>query len=357
MINVERNHSLPKEDLHFIVSSLEDQWCQLTNAKFFITGATGFIGCLLIQSLFHANETMNLNISIAILVRNKASVLKKMPYLKNNPIVTIHEGDIIDFMFPNDKYFTHVIHLAATSASPKLNIESPLIMFNILTKGTMRILDFCKEKKVKNMLYLSSGAVYGTQPKNIEKLSENYQGGPDTMAKTSAYAEGKRSAELLCAIYARTYGIDIKIARGFSFYGPCMPLDEYHAFGSFILDILDRKNIQIFSDGQSIRSYLYVSDLTIWLWKILLEGKSCYPYNVGSEQEITLRELAELISEYSIGAKVEILNSINSKNNTKYIPSIERIKTELGVIETTGLREGIVKTLSYFHTYKGKYQS
>jgi dTDP-glucose 4,6-dehydratase len=136
-----------------------------------------------------------------------------------------------------------------------------------------------------------------------------------------------------------------------------MPLDKHHAFGSFILDILDRKNIQIFSDGQSIRSYLYVSDLTIWLWKILLEGKSCYPYNVGSEQEITLRELAELISEYSIGAKVEILNNINSKNNTKYIPSIERIKTELGVTETTGLREGIVKTLSYFHTYKGKYQS
>jgi dTDP-glucose 4,6-dehydratase len=119
--------------------------------------------------------------------------------------------------------------------------------------------------------------------------------GRDPLCPDSAYGEGKSASEFFCSVYARQYGIEVKVARCFVFVGPYLPLGSHFAIGNFIRDGFAGKAIQVGSDDSAYRSYLYAADQAIWLWAILLAGTNCYPYNVGSEQVIPIGNSAQLM--------------------------------------------------------------
>jgi UDP-glucuronate decarboxylase len=338
--------TLLESELEFIVETVGPGWEGIRNGHVFMTGATGFFGCWMLQSLLYAIHYMDLGTSLTLLVRDRQKAISKMPYLEGDKSITLVEGDITNFTFPKEAGFSHVVHMATTASSPTLNTEQPLQMYSTIVKGTEHILNFCAETGVEHMLYVSSGAVYGPQLESSSPIQESANTGPELMAIDAAYAEGKRAAELLCAIYGRKYAIDIKIARCFSFYGPCMALNNQHAFGNFIEDVLHGRDILIKSDGGSVRSYLYSADLSVWLWQILFQGKALYPYNVGSEHALDLKQLARLMASFSTGSKVKILGE-TARVVTNYVPSTERARNELGLKEYIGLEEGIRKTLAF----------
>ena len=217
---------------------------------------------------------------------------KLPPYL--NSAIHFQTGDIRNFEYPEGQ-FGFILH-AATQASKKLNIDEPLTMFETIVNGTWRVLEFARSCNVKKILFTSSGAVYGKQPPNLTHIDETYQGAPIICDTSSAYAEGKHAAELLCTLYAQQYNLDIKIARLFAFVGPYLPLNAHFAIGNFIRDGLRGGPIQVEGDGTTIRSYLYAADMTIWLWTIFLKGKACYPYNIGSENALTIQDLAKQVA-------------------------------------------------------------
>jgi dTDP-glucose 4,6-dehydratase len=153
-------------------------------------------------------------------------------------------------------------------------------------------------------------------------------------------------------MYAKMYGIQTKIARCFAFVGPYLPLDIHYAIGNFIRDGLNGGPIVVSGDGTPYRSYLYAADLAIGLWTILFKGKSCEPYNVGSENEISIAELAQTVAkcfEKSIEVKIAKTPQ-HGKPSERYMPSTKRAVL-LGLTSTVNVKQSISKTIKFSQSF------
>jgi nucleoside-diphosphate-sugar epimerase len=338
--------SLLARDLDEVLAKVSVLFDELRGCHIFITGATGFFGCWFLESFVWANDRLDLKARATILTRDPENFRRRLPHLVDRGIETI-VGDIRNFAFPRGE-FSHIIH-CATESSVDLNANQPEVMFDTIVEGTRRCLEFAVQSGAKKFLLTSSGAVYGKQPSNLAHVSEEFLGAPDPLQADSAYAEGKRGAEMLCALAARTTGLEAKIARCFAFVGPYMKLDAHFAIGNFIRDYLARAPIRVNGDGTPLRSYMYASDLMIWLWTILLRGQSGRAYNVGSEEAVTIAELAREVSETdSPSTPVQILGSpVPDSPAARYVPSTRRAQTELGLRFSVSLRDAIQRTVNW----------
>lgn len=343
-------------DLDHILTYTKGPWEDLRGKRLFITGGTGFFGCWLLESFAWANNYLDLNASALVLTRDFNSFQKKAPHLVANPAIRFHVGDVRNFNFPEGE-FSHIIHAAATSAVATFNNEDLLVKFDTVVEGTRHTLDFAVKCHAKKFLLTSSAAVYGKQPSDMTHIPEDYCGAPDPTDPDSAWGEGKRAAEFLCGYYSRKHGIETKIARCFSFVGPYLPLDIHYAIGNFIRDGLNGGPIQVNGDGTPYRSYLYAADLTIWLWTILFKGELCRPYNVGSEDEITIAELADTVAQcFQKPIEVRIAETPEpGKPGERYVPSTKRAQKNLGVRQIVDLRTAIERTIPHIQTCRGLY--
>ncbi len=340
--------SLLKEDLGHILDHTRDFWEELRGQRIFITGGTGFFGCWLLESFDWINRELKLGASAVVLARNPTALRSKAPHLAESPAIEILEGDLQTFEVPQSD-FTHVLHAAsAGSADPSQN---PLEIFRTTVWGTSHILDATSKWHTKKMLFTSSGAVYGRQPRDLAGFPEGYPGAPDSSLVSSAYAESKRAAETLCAIADGVGGLEVKIARCFAFVGPYLPLSGRFAIGNFIRDEMGGSPIGVHGDGTDVRSYLYASDLAIWLWTILFRGRACEAYNVGSERAISIAETAATVAAAGWhGATVAIKSpQAAGADGSRYIPCTRKARTELGLREYVDLKNAIRKTLVW-HT-------
>jgi nucleoside-diphosphate-sugar epimerase len=339
------------DDLDAIVKIVSPHWEALRGQKLFITGGTGFIGTWLLESFTWANDTLVLNAHATVLTRNPAAFRLKVPHLADHASISLLEGSVTSFRDDDGARYDLVIHGAAES-STKLNDERPLEMIEAVVDGTRRVLDFAVQRGVRRLLFLSSGAVYGRQPPNVERMAEDYSGGPDISLPRSAYAEAKRLGELLCHCVAREQPLEIMIARCFAFVGPYLPLDVHFAAGNFIRDGLAGGPIRVNGDGSPRRTYLYAADLAAWLWTILLRGASGGVYNVGSESEVTIRALAHAVqAQFEPPPEVLIAKPETAGAPLeRYTPSTVRAREELGLRETVPLAEALRKTIAWHRT-------
>lgn len=338
-------------DLNHILDHTRELWDELRGQRLFITGGTGFFGCWLLESLLWANDRLKLNCQATVLTRSPEAFKIKAPHLAANKGITLLKGEISNFDFPSGT-FSHVIH-AATESSDKLNKENPLLMLDTIVNGTRHCLDFSINCGARKYLLTSSGAVYGKQPPELTHIPEDYSGAPDPLDPHSAYGEGKRMAEHLCSIYANS-SFEPKIARCFAFVGPYLPMDVHFAIGNFIRDGINGGPIIIKGDGTPYRSYLYAADLAIWLWTILFIGRSNRAYNVGSDDGLTIREIAQRVAEcFPSKIELKILETTNSKGVLKrYTPNIQRGERELNLRVLISLKDGIYRSIRYFTSAK-----
>jgi len=335
------------EDLDHILEHTKALWEDLRKKKVFITGGTGFFGKWLLESFVWANDRLKLNAQMFVLTRDPDSFKAKYPHLAEASGVAFHQGDVRKFDFPGER-FDFIIH-AATDASAQLNIENPLLMVDTIVEGTRRTLEFARHCGTKRFLLASSGAIYGKQPPNLSHVPEDYLVAPDPTQPASAYGEAKRLAELLCSVYQKEYDIETTIARCFAFVGPYLNLDIHYAIGNFIRDGLNGDSIQVNSDGMPYRSYLYTADLAIWLWTILFRGTPGEAYNVGSEDAISIRDLAyEVAASFPISPKVVIAKSpVPGKPPERYVPSVKKATESLGLNSWISLKEALLRTIKW----------
>lgn len=338
--------TVPPQDLDEIISQTKQLWPMFRDQAIFITGGTGFMGKWLLETFAHANAVFDLNLSVTVLTRDPVQFQKKYPRLFCQPMFAFLQGDVRNFVFP-DKRFSYVIH-AATEASAKLNHEQPDVMLDTILQGTRHTLAFAKYAKAKRFLYVSSGAVYGKQAYDIKHVEEDCLGESRHYKAHSIYGVGKLAAEYLCTLCANDF--DCSIARCFSFVGPHLPLEAHFAIGNFIRDGLVGGEIVVNSDGSTIRSYLYATDLVIWLLHVLCLGEKNKAYNIGSDESVSIAELAKLVAGSFAPQPL-----VNIKKATRevelpdiYVPSIQRAAEKLALSVRVKLPEAIWRTIEWY---------
>jgi nucleoside-diphosphate-sugar epimerase len=333
-------------DLDHVLDHTRDLWDELRGQRIFITGGTGFFGCWLLESLLWANRKLDLKAQAVILTRQPVAVKQTLPHLMLDPAISLHEGDMRTFTFPSGQ-FSHIIHAATETSHQTIG---PLLKYSSNIDGTRRVLDFACASGVRKILFTSSGAVYGKQPSEMTHIPEYYVGAPEATDPNTAYGQSKRASEFLCAAYADKYGLQTLIARCFAFIGPRLPLNSSFAAGNFIQDAMNGRPIQVSGDGTPYRSYLYAADLAIWLWTILFKGRSCRPYNVGSENDLTIAQLAQIVgSTIAPNSPIQIATKqIPGQPVTRYVPRTQRAKMELGLQEFIELPDAIQRTVQWY---------
>ena len=338
---------IANSDLDAIRQQTEGLWEEMRGERVFITGGTGFFGAWLLESFVHINRTLGLNARATVLTRDVERFRVKCPRVSADAAIEFMQGDVRDFAFPEGQ-FKYVIH-AATEASAKQAAEEPLEMWTTILAGTERALEFASTHGAKRFLLTSSGAVYGKQPTEIVHLPESYAGAPDPTDAGSIYSEGKRASELMCALHAKTRGLDCIIARCWAFCGPHLSLDAHFAIGNFIRDVMAGGPVKIGGDGTPTRSYLYAGDLAAWLWTMLFRAPSMVSYNVGSAESVSIRELAEAVrTALGSDAEIQIAAKPNGTSISRYVPDVSRIAHDLGLRQTVSLEETIRRTAAWY---------
>lgn len=337
-----------RADLDGLLAVTPSPWEKLRRARVFITGGTGLFGRWMLESLLWANDRLDLKVQVAALVRRPEAWREAAPHLADHPSMTVHQGDLLTFNFPR-KEFSHIIHLAAPSDGPA-QTSDPLALFDILVNGTKRVLEWAVQSGARRFLYVSSGAVYGRHIKTVPDVDETCREAPDPLDPASCYDEGKRAAELLCALYFHQKELPAVVARCFSVVGPFLPLDWHYAAGNFIGDALDGGPICVAGDGSPERSYLYLADLAWWLWVILTEGRPGRAYNVGSDEAVSIGELARRTAAcFSPSLKVEIAREPKlGQTPQRQVPNVQRAWAELGLKPRLGLDEALGRTLAFY---------
>jgi nucleoside-diphosphate-sugar epimerase len=333
-------------DLDHVLEYTRDSWEELRGERLFITGGTGFFGSWLLESLIWANDRLRLECDVTVLTRWPEAFRAREPQRAEHAAVTLWEGDICTFNFPPGT-FSHIIH-AATETNPQPTPVDPRVMFKANMEGMQRVLEFTSTCGARKLLFTSSGAVYGKQPPEMTHIPEDYAGAPETTDPATAYGQSKRGCEFLCTTGGSS-SLQAKIARCFAFVGPELPLDGNYAIGNFIRDGLAGKSIYVSGDGTPYRSYLYAADLAIWLWTILFKGKHARPYNVGSDVDLTIAQLAdEVLKTLSPVSRINFAKQPPPNQLAqRYVPSIERVRRELGLDVRIGLSEAIRRTARF----------
>ncbi len=339
---------LPERDLAEVTLLAEDDLRVLEGARIFMTGGTGFVGTWLVEALLTADRGLDLRLGLTLLTRDAVAYRRRRPHVAGDERVTLLEGDVRTFTAP--EHHDLVVHAATPTSAARTPAERSALYANIV-HGMERVLEVASAWGCRRLLFTSSGAVYGRQPPDLLRVSEDHPSGPDPLSTEMTYHEGKRAAELQGALSTEAAQVDVVVARLFAFVGPLLPTDAHFAIGNFIRDALDGGPVVVEGDGTPVRSYQYATDLVVWLLAILNRGEPGRAYNVGSNEVVDVATVAKAVAEAAGTLEVEIRGrSERTELPERYVPDCERACQELGVANTVVLSEAIRRTLAWHRT-------
>lgn len=257
-----------------------------------LTGGTGFFGKWLL-ALLHELNRQGAGIEVTVVSRQPARFLEAQPEYCDCAWLHWLVSDVRELCELPGKPVDLILHAAAgTSAAASAR---PLELFDTIVGGARRVLDLAAHGGAQRILLTGSGAQYGVLPAGYP-VSEISPLACDSTAVGNTYGEAKRAQETLATIYAHQFGLETVLTRCFAFAGPGLPLDAHFAIGNFVRDALGADSLVLNSAGEAVRSYLHGADLAAWLLFLLVNGKSGEAYNVGSDEAISIAELATRVA-------------------------------------------------------------
>ncbi len=338
------------QDFEYIFSDKKIDWSKLEGKTIFFSGANGFLPMYMIKTLLYINSIKMYNpINIVCLVRNIKKAQSCFGEFFFQPNIQFIEQDVCEKI--NYKRDVDYIVHAASQASPKYFFSDPVGTINANVLGTNNLLRFAFEKKVKSFLFFSTGEVNGDIFDKKNLVSENDYGVVNPLIVRNCYAESKRMGENMCVSWYKQYNVPAKIVRPSHTYGPGFNLEDGRVFASFVSSILKNKNIVIKSDGLAKRSFCYVADAVRAYFLVLLNGENGQAYNISNDYEISIKQLAELLTNISGNNNIKIeyeydKNKISSSSLHGLLDN-KKVK-ELGWSPKIKEEEGFKRTIKSF---------
>lgn len=340
-----------ESDLKYITDA-DLPWELLRNKTVLISGASGFLPAYMVEVLLYLNETRAYNIKVLALVRNVKKAQEKFSHHRKNKNLVFLVQDVCDKIRIGES-IDYIIH-AASQASPKIFSQDPVgtIAPNVI--GTSNLLSLAREKKVTCFLFFSTTGVYGFHKPEDYPLDEKDFGRLDPMDLASCYVESKRMGENMCVSWMHQFGIPIKIIRPSINYGPSVKLDDGRSFADFIGSILNNRDIELYSDGKAMRNFCYVADATLGFFTVMLKGKVGEVYNIATDQEISILDLAKLLTEKVFPERKlkVVMKADKSKNYLRM--NFSRTATDISKAKALGwklnfsLEEGFKRTVKSY---------
>lgn len=313
-----------------------------------VTGGTGFLGTWITEMVAALNDEHRLGITLDLYARNVNDWQLRCPHLAARGDIHLKSQDVRSpFEFARNTHF--VVHAAGIPNS-RVHSSDPLRVHQTTILGLNNALDAATQlDNLTRFLNVSSCLVNG-RPDRAGALREaNYFPMPVGQLHT-VYAEAKRSAESLAAIYRSQFRMPVSTIRPFTFAGAYQELDRPWAINNFMRDVLTRGDIRMYGDGEARRSYLHGSDAAWWTLAALINGVDGASYNVGSPTAVTHLELVKLIGDRVSPSPRVLLNTDPSKQSQTddLFPDITATQKSLGVTQTCLLEQTVDKTWRWF---------
>lgn len=352
------------DDLNYICHAIADELLRLEGKVLLITGGGGFLGYYLIKTIVHWNACYTKTAPIKVVVFDNF-VREVQPWLldlKSKNSISVFERDIAEYVIQPTQVFHYIMH-AASIASPTFYRLHPLKTMDANVNGLRRILEYAvlrqnTSQPVEGILLFSSSEIYGDPTLENIPTPESYFGNVSCTGPRACYDESKRYAETLSVTFHQQHAINIKIARPFNNYGPGLQLSDKRLMPDIASNILNNKDVELYSDGSPTRTFCYVADAVVGYFKILINGTAGESYNVGTmEPEISVQELAMLMvkqakSLYNYQGKIRMAQNNDAfyikHNPQRRCPCIDKIALELHFHTTITLEEGIRKSLIWY---------
>jgi UDP-glucuronate decarboxylase len=253
-----------------------------------------------------------------------------------------------DVTEPLDIQVDQIYNLACPASPPHYQFD-PIKTVKTSVLGAINMLDLAKRSKAR-ILQASTSEVYGDP--DVHPQPESYWGRVNPIGIRSCYDEGKRCAETLFFDYHRQAQVDIRVIRIFNTYGPNMHPDDGRVVSNFIVQALKNEDITIYGDGSQTRSFQYVDDLVEGMVR-MMDNQADFigPVNLGNPNEFTIKQLAERVLELIPDSKSKLVYKDLPQDDPKQRqPDISLAKEKLGWEPQIMLKDGLVKTISYFRS-------
>jgi dTDP-glucose 4,6-dehydratase len=244
---------------------------------------------------------------------------------------------------PVDGPLDAVLNLACP-ASPADFGPLALEILDVGSRGVASLLDLARSHGAR-FLQASTSEVYG-EPL-VHPQPESYWGNVNPIGPRSVYDEAKRFGEALTMAYHREHGLEVRIARIFNTYGPRMRAEDGRVVSNFVNQAIRGEPLTVYGHGDQTRSLCYVDDLVGGLLA-LLDSTCTGPVNLGSDDERTMLEVAQLVLELSGSTSGIVFTPRPVDDPTVRRPELTLAREQLGWQAATPLSDGLARTIEWF---------
>lgn len=341
-----------QRDIDIIIKNPID-WEKFRDKTILVTGATGRLGMYIAETLAYADITWNLNLRIILLARSGEKLQAVFGETLRLPNISVLTQDIIKPVEVNSPV-DYIFHTAG-AASPKDFTKTPVDTLWGHVMGTRNILELARNKRSKQVFYVSTVEIYGDWQK-AEGVKESDMGAISCDIARSCYPEAKRLCETMLASYSEQYNISYRGIRLCHTFGVGISLDDGRAFAEFIKNVVEGKDIVLRSDGSAKRTYTYTPDAVGAMFVIATKGKDGEFYNAANLNNlISVYDLAQLIAslDQTGKTKVKFADKVDKSGELKYLPfklgimNVDKIE-KLGWRPQVGLKDALKRTLEFY---------